>query len=156
MRQRYAWAVLAVCGLACTRAVPSQEAPSPHLMLSIKIGHETPAGVRGAILAEPAIATIAGRPFSFRSGGAVKLRTGEGELEIGTRVTGQLERTESGMVQLALTIRIGLVVAQEDDPNTDLVHTETLDIRTILEPGKAKRLKCSATQWCEVLVDDAD
>ena len=65
------------------------------------------------------------------------------------------ERTRAGTVQLALKIRIDVAISQDDDPETDLVRTETFDIRTVLRPGETKRLKVSASQWCEVRVDPA-
>ncbi len=147
---------LIVCINAFSYAAFGQDKSGTQIILSIKISEKTPEAARLKILAEPIIATTAGRAFSYESGGTVKPKTGEGDLEIGTCVTGKWERTGNGAVQLALKISIGATVSQEDDPNTDLVRTETVEIRTFIRPGTTKRFNCSANQWCEISVDDVN
>jgi hypothetical protein len=70
-------------------------------ILSIKISEKAPEGDQSKILAEPTMATTIGQPFSFKSAGTAKAKSGDGELEIGMHVTGKLESTENGMVRLA-------------------------------------------------------
>ena len=143
-----------VCITAFSYAASGQDKSAKQVILSIKISEKAPEADRLKILAEPTIATIAGRAFSFDSGGTVKPKTGDGDLKIGTRVTGKWERTDNGEVQLALKIHIAAAVFQEGDPNTDLVRTDAFEIRTVVRPGKTKRFNCSAHQWCEISVDD--
>lgn len=147
---------LIVCITAFSYAASGQDKSGTQMILSIKISDKAPEAARLKIVAEPTIATTVGRAFSYESGGTVKPKTGDGNLEIGTRVTGKLERTGNGAVQLALKIRIGAAISQENDPNTDLVRTEAIEIRTVIRPGETKRFNCSANQWCEISVDDVN
>jgi len=153
MARRSLCTVLMFGMAALAYSVSAQDNSNTQMVISIKVCEKAVEGSKQKILAEPTIATVPGRPFSFESGGKVKPKTGDGDLDIGTRVTGNFERTRTGTVQLALKIRIGFAVSQDEDPKTDLVRTETLDIRTVLRPGETKRLKSSASQWCEVRVD---
>jgi hypothetical protein len=156
MARRCLCAVLVFCMAALTYSVSAQVNSNAQMVISIKVCETAGEGSKQKTLAEPTIATIPGRPFSFESGGSVRTKTRDGDLDIGTRVTGTFERTRTGTVQLALKISFGVPVPQDDDPKTDLVKTETLDIRTALRPSETKRLKCSASQWCEVRVDPVE
>ncbi len=137
--------------LSNTSAAPGD--PGAGMMLSIKLLENATADSKARILAEPSIVTTIGRSFHFVAGGTLKPKTGGGELEIGTRISGTIERSPDGAVHVALKIRVGERVSQAGDPDTDLVRTETLDLRTVLRPGVTKRIKYSQSQSCEVRVD---
>ena len=156
MAKRYLCAMLAFGTAAFAYSVSAQVNSNAQMVISIKVCEISGDESDRKILAEPTIATIPGRPFSFVSGGKVKSQTGDGDLEIGTRLTGNFERNLNGMVQLALKISVGKSVVQTSDPNSDLVKTETFDIRTVLRPSESKRLKCSDSQWCEVRIDPVE
>lgn len=153
MKKRLLVATLFVCTAVVSYAVSGQNGPAPQMVLSIKVYEASDDGAEKKILAEPAIASISGRPFSFVSGGHHKTKAGEDDLEIGTRITGTFTRTGADTVQLVLDIRIGSAVSQKHEPKTDLVRTETIEIRTSLRPGQTKRLDCSRSQWCELTID---
>lgn len=146
-------AIAIACIVALAHSVSAQNNTNGQMVISINVCEKTADGSKPRILAEPTIATVPGRAFSFVSGGSVKTRAVGDELDIGTRVTGKLKRTPTGTVQLALKVSVGFAVSQDDDPETDLVKTETLDIRTVVRAGETKRFKCSATHWCDVRVD---
>ena len=153
MARHSPYSVLIFCVAALSYSVSAQDNSNVQMVISIKVCDKAVQGSKPRILAEPTIATIPGCAFSFESGGSVKANAGDDDFDIGTRVNGKFERTGTGTVRLALKIRIGLIVPQEDDPKTELVRTETVEIRTVLRPGETKRLTCSASQWCEVTVD---
>lgn len=152
MATRTLCSVLMFCMLALAVSVLADDNPNAQMVFTIKVW-EAAEGSKQKILAEPTFATIPQRPFSFVSGGSVRPKTGDGDLDIGTRVTGNFERTRAGTVQLVLKMCIGEEISQDDDPESNLVRTETLDIRTILRPDETKRLKVSDSKWCEVRVD---
>ncbi len=156
MSRYFLCVVCIVCVAAFSRAVFAEDNAGRQLLLTISIGEETSEADRPKILAEPSIATIAGRPFSFVSGGTVKPKTGEGDLEIGTRITGNLKRLQNGMVEVTLKTRVGNTVTQEDNPDTDLVRTEIVEIRTVMRLGETKRLNCSSSQWCTIRVEGVE
>lgn len=148
-----------LCGLAIAlivalaHSVSAQNNTNGQMVVSIRVCEKTLDGSKPKILAEPTIAAVPGRAFSFVSGGSVKTRAVGDDLDIGTRVTGKFNFTGTGRVQLALKVSVGFVISQDDDLETDLVKTETLDIRTVVRVGETKRFKCSATQSCDVRVD---
>jgi hypothetical protein len=124
------------------------------VVLEIRVCEKESRDSKVKILAEPTIAATIGRPFSFKSGGSAKSKTSDREFDVGTQLNGKVERTQAGGVQLDLRISIGSILSPADDQETDLVRTESLDIRTVLRPGEVKRLKYSDSQWCEVRVAD--
>lgn len=153
MRRLQLRTALLVCATSLSSAVSAQDNPSRQMILSITLYEQGVNDARPKILAEPAIATIPGRPFSFEAGGAVKAAATGALLRVGTRATGTLERTAPGSLKLALKISLASAVPQQLDPPTDLVRTQTLEIHTELWPGQPKRLNCSASQWCVVAVE---
>jgi len=155
MARRFLYVAVVVCvaTFAYSPMAFAQDNSNGQLVISIKAYETADEGPQQKVLAEPTLVTIPGRPFSYNTGGTLKTKTGDEDLSIGTRVTGTLTRTRTGTVQVALKVSIGDSVSQDDDPETDMVKTEIIDIRTIVKMGEVKRLKWSASRWCEVRVD---
>ena len=143
---------LILCIGALSGVASGQETSGKQVTLSIEVSEENPEAVRRKILAEPTIVTTIGRAFSYKSGGIVNPHNGNERMETGTQISGVLDRTEDGALQLRLKIQLAATVAQEDDPNTKLLRTETIEFRTVVRPDKPKRINCSAHQWCEIRV----
>ncbi len=156
MARRCLYVVLVFGMAAFAYSVSAQVNSNAQRVISIKVCETASKGSKQKVLAEPTIVAVPGAPFLFESGGSAKTKAGDDDLDIGTRVTGSFEHMHTGTVQLSLKISIGATVSQDDDPRTDLVKTETLDIRTVLRPGETKRLKCSPSQWCEVRIDPVE
>ncbi len=142
-------AVLIVCTAAFSCVAAAQDNHGTQMILSMKVCEKATECSEPKILAEPILVAIAGRPFSLESGGSLTANSEGNDFRTGTRVSGKFELSETGTVQLALKVRIASAVPQ-DEPETALVRMEILEIRTTLQPGKTKRINCSASQWCEL------
>jgi len=154
MRQTCAFFIAGMVAFACNIA-SAQEQAAKLMVLSIKVVEKTADSDALKILAQPVITMPVGEPFSLRAGSQVKPKSGGEALSFGMDVTGTLEEGRTGAVQLSVKIALGALVSQEDEPDTDVVRTDVFEIRTILQPGELKRIKCSATEWCEVRVTPA-
>jgi hypothetical protein len=104
------------------------------------------------ILAEPTIAVTLGHPFSFHSGGELNTRNGGDAIEIGTRVRGIVNEHEGDSLLVAFKLAVGRAVMDARNPDTELVQTETLDLRTTMIVGKTKRIDCGRSKVLEIRV----
>ena len=96
MARRSLCCVLMFSMLALAYSVFAQDNSNARMVISIKVCETAVEGSKQKILAEPTIATIPGRPISFVSGGSVRPKTGDGDLYIGTRVTGNVRTHTRG------------------------------------------------------------
>lgn len=140
--------------LAAERAA---ERNTEQLMITIRVYEVVGEGddQRQKILAEPTIIADSGRSFSFKSGGKVQPKSFGDELEIGTQVNGKMERVADGVVRVTLTVQLSTTVGQEDDAATDVLKTDTVQLRSVFASGELKRVKCGERRWCEVRVEPA-
>lgn len=151
MHRLVALGVVLVC-LSSAAALPDgsaapQEAGT-QMALSIKFYEQASPVSRRKMLAEPTIAAVSGRPFRFHSGGETK-----SGVAFGIRVNGQFDRTDAGAWQLALNLAVGEKVVTNKEADVELVTSEAIELRMVLEPGKTRRLHCAGPRWCEVRID---
>lgn len=86
------------------------------------------------------------------SGGELPAAKGENPLEFGVKLTGRLKPLEQKRFRAALKLEVGERVIS-DDPQTQLVRTQTIEIRSDLERGVKKRIHCGGQQWLEILLE---
>ncbi len=147
-------AVVIACLTVTPQAANAQVDSSRQIALSIKLCEQVSGTSKRKVLADPTIIATVGKSFSMVSGGTVKPKVGEGRLEFGTQVTGELNTSDNGMIQAALKISLG--THKQSDSTTDIVVSESIEIRTVLRPEETKRLDYTADKWCEVSVDEVN
>jgi len=154
MHKRTLTAVILACMTSIPQHTNAQVNSSKQIAISIKLCEKATESSPKRILADPTIVATVGRTFTMHSGGTVKPRVGEGELEFGTQVTGRLNQSGDHMMQVDLKISVG--THKQSDAKTDVVLAETLEIRTILKPETTKRLDYSQLRWCELRIEEVD
>lgn len=128
--------------------------PSRQVILKITLSESESRSVENRVLAEPTIAVMLGRPFSFRSGGELSSSSSNGEdaIEIGTRVRGTVKKHDGDSLLVALQLAVGHAVMDACDPETTLAKTETLDLRTSMIIGQEKEFYCGRSQVLKIHV----
>lgn len=149
MRSFSALLVASIAAMVCHAHAQS----NPQIMVSVRMCEKGKGESPPKVLAEPVIVAMPGRPFSFKAVAPLSPTIGDGDLDLGTRVNGKMVDPGDGSIQLDLKIAVSNRVPQASDAQTELVRTETLEIRTVLRPGKAKRFDYSDSRWCELRLD---
>ncbi|HAH43296.1 hypothetical protein [Gimesia sp.] len=103
-------------------------------------------------LAEFTILFADNEEIHYLAGGELPAAQGETPLEFGVKLTGKLKPLKQKRFRAALKLEVGERV-DSADPQTQLVRTETLEIRSNLERGVKKRIHCGGKQWLELLLE---
>ena len=131
--------------------------PGAQVIISAKLYENDTQSKQTKILSEPSVVAMVGRPFSVASGGEViGSKPGDDDLRAGPHTSGRVSDTGGGAFRLAIKLELGSVVPVKGDADTNIVRTDSVDIRTALRPKETKKFKISDTRWCEVRVDPVD
>ncbi|MCA9004633.1 MAG: hypothetical protein KDA70_05110 [Planctomycetaceae bacterium] len=103
-------------------------------------------------LAELTILFTDNEEFHSLSGGELPAVQGEPPLEFGVKLTGKLKSLDQKRFRAVLKLEVGNHVYSEE-PQTQLVRTETIEIRSDLVNGVKKRIHCGGQQWLELLIE---
>ncbi|MFN3153348.1 hypothetical protein [Bremerella sp.] len=123
-------------------------------MVSLKIRIcEATADGKPKVLAEPTIMTITGREIRFVSGGEMKSKFDETKHDLGTQISALIEPHQGGTYKLKLQSTLGNLKLPEQEPETELFIQQKLTARTIVEPGKTKKIAVSPGCWYEITVE---
>lgn len=137
--------------LATSDGTAAADRESSEQVIVVIMFSEGPSAVgESKILAEPTFAVTLARPFSFHVGGKLNARNGEGAIEIGTRVRGTITKREGDSLLVTIQLAVGHPVRDASDPDTELVQTEMLDLRTTMTVGQKKRIKCGRSGILEI------
>lgn len=148
-------AIVAVLLAVAAAALRSSAAPAkttPPIMLTVRFGDAD--GPR--TLADPTVAVEPGKPFLYLSGGERNSRFGEGRLEFGTRMTGQIDLQGDNQYLVAFELKCGSLISREDDPTNaqgEVIHAESIEIRTLMKVGQKLSFRCSGLKRCDVRLE---
>tara|TARA_R110002111_G_scaffold255157_1_gene321245 strand:- start:30492 stop:30941 length:450 start_codon:yes stop_codon:yes gene_type:complete len=109
-------------------------------------------GEQKKVLAENTLQVPQTGELSDFSGGTPPSVQGEAALKVGVRVTGAIKPADQGRFRIALKLQVGSRV-ESPDPETQVVRTETVEIRSDLKTGVTKRFHCGGQQWLELRLE---
>lgn len=75
----------------------------------------------------------------------------DGPVMLGIQITGSIEDAGRGEKRVVVAVQLGNAVSTED-PETAVVRTESVVLKTILKPNEEKRINCGGNRWCELLL----
>ncbi|QDT30732.1 hypothetical protein [Gimesia panareensis] len=116
--------------------------------VSVKLCQQEPAKV----LAECTVQTTAAGKFDSRSGGTLPVVQGAPALSVGVRAAGTITPADRQQFHVALQLQVGNRVSS-GSAKTQVVRTETVEIRSLLQTGKTKRFPCGAGQLLELRLE---
>ena len=141
-------AVIVVAGTFIAFSQLKADANSSKL-LSVKLVEETK---NRKVLADYAILAKPSGDIGFVSGGEMRTKDSD-VITFGTQFSGSIKNGKDGSLRLLMTLKLGNPVSS-DDPITQIVRSEMLELRTDLISGVKKRIYCGGDRWCELLVEN--
>ncbi|MHC2066942.1 hypothetical protein ACYFX5_05695 [Bremerella sp. T1] len=141
-------------------AVAEEAAPSPqHLLLTIKMLEQREGRDRPVTLNEPSMHCIAGQKFDYLSGGEAKLKFSDDPQQyetFGLIFSGKLTAQPGGRYELKLKYTLGDAPREFDQKETEVSHSETWKLRTILKPKSPLKIRLAHDRWLELRLVEID
>lgn len=141
-------AIALFCGVSLGKELLSNQ--SDARSLSIRY---VDAGAETKVLAKHTLQLDNGGTIDFTAGGETIPHDDEPSLSYGTQITGELESIENGAYRASIKLKIGNLV-ECGAAATQLVRSECLELRTVLEVGKDSKIPCGEGRWIELRVDN--
>lgn len=101
------------------------------------------------VLAESTLQVPRNGVLDSRSGGALPPVHGEAGLEFGVQISGKIKPVAKSQFRIALKLQMGNRL-ESPDSETQVVRTQTVEIRSDLKTGELKRIHCGGQQWLEL------
>lgn len=109
-------------------------------------------GTQKKVLAETALQVSQNGLLNSTSGGELPPVQGEAGLEFGVQVTGTIKPAAKDRFRIALKLQVGNRI-ESPDSETQVVRTQTVEIRSDLKTGVTKRIHCGGKQWLELKLE---
>ncbi|MCA9014073.1 MAG: hypothetical protein KDA77_01965 [Planctomycetaceae bacterium] len=109
-------------------------------------------GTQKKVLAETALQVPPDRVLNSFSGGELPPIQGEAGLEFGVQVSGKIKPVAKSQFRIALKLQVGNRV-ESPDSETQVVRTQTVEIRSDLTTDVTKRIHCGGQQWLELRLE---
>lgn len=104
------------------------------------------------VLAETTLQVPQSGVLNDYSGGELPPVQGEAGLEFGVQVTGTIKPAANDRFRIALKLQVGNRV-ESSDSETQVVRTQTVEIRSDLKSGVIKLIHCGGQQWLELCLE---
>ena len=141
-------AIAMLCGLAISGKLVSH--PSNSRQLSIRYVEE---GEKTKVLADHTLALGADGRLNFRAGGEAESDDGEPAIRFGTLITGKLMSIDDDSYKVSVSLTLGSPVSC-DVPATQIVRSECVELRMVLDAGRKTKVPCGGGRWMELRLDN--
>lgn len=141
-------ALTVLCGISLGKELVSNQSDARYL--SMRYVDE---GEKTKVLAKHILQLGKDGTIDFTAGGEAIPHGAEPSLHFGTKITGKLESMENDSYRASITLKLGNPI-ECDDPATQIVRSECLELRTQLEVGRETKLPCGGNRWIELRVDN--
>ncbi|RCS42147.1 hypothetical protein DTL42_20160 [Bremerella cremea] len=130
-------------------AQPGGEEPREGVIIKIRLC-EQPAGAKyPTILAQPMLQTLVGQPAQIRVGGSLKSQFYPSMHEMGLKLNVVATKHDDKRYAVKADLVRGRTLG-ENDPDTEIFTTETLQVRMLAENGQLNKIAISPSKWCEL------
>ena len=93
--------------------------------------------------------TLVGQPAQIRVGGNLKSKFSPTEHELGLKLNVVATKHDDKHYAVKADLVRGRTLG-EDDPDTEIFTTETLQVRMLAEDGQLNKIAISPSKWCEL------